>query len=504
MNILVISENFNIGGLETHINTYYKGLRNKVNFIFAFPKYKENGYLENAKIYTGFNFGYNSSIKEFCSDVHKLVDIIKEEKIDVVHVHPFYSVYPAIFAANLTNTKLVYTYHGYGSISFPAGINDMLLFMFALESRFNKVFCVSSNVIEYFDSIHNHNAMFLPNFIYEDDFQVHKVSKNKKWAIISRIDSDKYPSIIKFLDIVNNLDIDMIDIYGSGNMEDELKKYISKHKLTKKVFLKGFINNLNKSLDDYTGIIGLGRVIQEALCMNYPAIFIGYGKIAGVVDQKIYKEVKNINFVPATLDDIEISKLQKQIEEINSGKLSKYQFRDEVISDFGVSNLSKYINEIKTIAPESIDIINKIFNDIDNIDDKSDYFYNSRLIFNILYNRLSTYSKNVYFKNLLSDNLRYFLLEDKIDTNLQKSNSDIIELRNIEEIHKNDINSSINNVILDMNKKIDDLSEQNKKLKELLDQNQVLSEELLNYKKGKLYKASTKIYAWKSKFRRKK
>lgn len=473
MNVLVISENYTAGGLETHINTYYKSLRKKIKFTFAFSKYKDNGYLEGANIYTGLNLGFNVTIEKFCSDVKKLVDIIKKEKIDVIHAHPFYSIFPAIFAANITNTKLVYTYHGYGSINFVSNINDTVLFMFAVESRINKIFCVASNVLEYFKNMYNHNAMFLPNLIYEEDFPIHEISKSKKWALISRLDSDKYPSIIKFLGMTKELDISQIDIYGSGDMEVNLKKYIKDNKLGKKVFLKGYINNLNENLNDYTGTIGLGRVVQESLCMNYPTIFIGYGKVAGCVDKDVYNSVKTINFVPASLDDIEISEFKKQINEINKGNYKKYQLRNTVIKDFGISNTQTYMDELKKIKPDSIDILNKIYNDILNINNKEELFYNSREVFNILYNRLAIYSKNIYFKNLLVANLKQFELIENYDS-----------LKSL----LNDLNNKLSNVQNNLN--------------QFKTQNDILSDELNNYKKGKLYRLSDKIYSFKSKFKK--
>lgn len=490
MNVLVVSENYNQGGLETHINTLYKSLKNDINFVFAFSNYIENGYLQNAKIYTGLHLNYGVTIKDFCEDVSKLIEIIKNEKIDVVHIHPFYSIFAPIFAANLTNVKLVYTYHGYGSINFVSGINDTLLFMFAVESRINKIFCVASNVLEYFNSMHNHDALFLPNLIYEDDFPIHKISNEKKWALISRLDSDKYPSIVKFLDMLKELDISKIDIYGSGNMEDELKLYLKNRKISNKVHLKGFINNLNKHLDNYTGVIGLGRVVQESLCMNYPTIFIGYGKVAGLVDKTIYNKVKDINFVPSTLDDIDIKILQKQILDINNGNYKKYQMRNTVIKDFGKDNAIKYISELDKIEPNSIDVLNKIYNDISKISDKNDMFYNSKQVYDILYTRLSFYSKNINFKNVLSENQKYFNL-----ISLNENNKNQIQ----------ELENKINNSTIEIDKRIEDLKFVFKEeFEHLLNENANLSKELKNYQNGKLYKISTKIYSLKSKFKRKK
>ena len=201
MKILIVSEKFVKGGLETHINTYYDLIKDASDIYFAFSKYEDNGYLKDAKIYDNFNFNFNSTISEFCSDVENLVKIIRENNIDIVHVHPFYSFFPALFATAITNVKLVYTYHGYGSINFISSNIDSMLFLYGIENKVDKVFCVAENAIEYFKELHNQNIIFLPNIIDEDIYKEHDVINNKKWALISRIDADKYQSIIKFFDI---------------------------------------------------------------------------------------------------------------------------------------------------------------------------------------------------------------------------------------------------------------------------------------------------------------
>lgn len=429
MNVLVVSQNFSIGGLETHINTYYKALKEQVHFVFAFSNYKDNGYLEKAKIYKNLNLKYDITIQEFCDDVKKLVEIIKKEKIDVIHIHPYYSVFAPIFAANLTNTKLVYTYHGYGSINFISDINDTILFTFAVEARINKIFCVSSNVLEYFDAVHSHNTMFLPNLIYEEDFPPHKISNKKKWALISRLDTDRYPSIVKFIDMLKDLDIKKVDIYGTGDMEVKLNQYIKKKKLEKKVFLKGYINDLSKHLKGYTGTIGLGRVVQESLCMNYPSIFVGYDKVAGVITKDVYNKTKDINFVPAALDDISIEELQKQINDINKGEYDKYILRDDVIKDFGIQNAEKYQKELENLESNNLSVINKIYKDIKKLKNKNEYFYSSEKVFSILYQHLSYYDKNIYLKNILISNQKQFQLINRVNQ-LENQCESIVELNN--------------------------------------------------------------------------
>lgn len=471
MNILVVSEHFIRGGLETHINTYYDLIDKRKNkVIFAFSKYEDNGYLKNASIYTDFNFNYNSSVHDFLLDVKRLVDIINENDIDVIQIHPFYSLFPALFAANITNTKVVYTYHGYSSINFIQGMLDSLLFLFGIEYQINKIFCVSNNVFDNFIDYHNSNVIFLPNIIDEDIYNEHQVVLNKKWALVSRIDYYKYSSIVKFLKILPELDIDQVDVYGSGDYVDKLLVFLKENNLCKKVHLKGFVSDISKQINEYTGTIGIGRVTIESLCMNYPSILIGYNKVIGVITPQIYDKLKSINFVPSALEDISVETFNMCLKQINSGELSKYQFRKKIIEDFGKKNVNKYIEELKNIEPVSLSVVNEIFDCLNLIDNKELSFYNSIEIFNIVSSKLSFFSRNLnskIFSTIFSCNQSLITRQGDLENEFNQLRDDYVKLHDI------------------LLKKEDEIN--------------ALSKENLDYKIGKLYRLSTKIYSLKSK-----
>lgn len=469
MNLLIVSENFKKGGLETHINTYYDLInKNYNNVIFAFSNYEDNGYLKNAKIYTGFNFNFNVSIEGFIQDVERLIKIIKDNDIDTIQVHPYYSLFPAIFASKITNTKLIYTYHGYGSINFVRALNDSLIFSFAIEYGIDKFFCVTENVIKNIQDFHNENISFIPNIIDEDLYFEHKVSLNKKWALVSRLDSDKYSSIIKFLLMLPELNINKIDIYGSGNKLEDLKKFITKNHLNKKVNIMGFRKNMYESLDDYTGVIGIGRVVLESLCMNYPTILIGYNKVVGVIDKEIYDNSRNINFVPFMLNDISIEKFNNQLDKINNNKFKEFQFRNKVIKDFGKNQINHYIEEINNIHPQFLDVFRQTYDQIRKIYNQKEYFYTSYEVFLSIYDNLVGFSRNLYYKEL---SISYSYIYNLIS----KQNLLDQKLANLE----NKIN------------------ENDKIFKKLQEEN-------FEYKNGKLYKLSKKIYSFKSKLKKNK
>lgn len=104
---------------------------------------------------------------------------------------------------------------------------------------------------------------------------------------------------------MSNYDIKYIDILGDGNEFDNLNEYLKNNKLTQKVSLKGYSNKIyNEVNNKYNGIIGIGRVILEGLAMKIPCILIGNNKITGFVNEKVYNEIKDINFINRTTNII--------------------------------------------------------------------------------------------------------------------------------------------------------------------------------------------------------
>jgi hypothetical protein len=123
--------------------------------------------MENAKIYTGFHFCFNDTVSDFCDDVQRLIEIIETEKIDVIHAHPFHSFFAALFASQLTNIKLVYTYHGLGSFNFVGTNTTAAVFKYAFEiGAVAKLFSVSNRGVESFKKIgYNNQILELKKFL---------------------------------------------------------------------------------------------------------------------------------------------------------------------------------------------------------------------------------------------------------------------------------------------------------------------------------------------------
>ena len=438
MNVLIVSQNFTNGGLETQIKATTSSIYKNIKFFFAFGNYDESWNFNN--VYTGFHFSSSSTIAQFCEDVNKLINIIIENNINIVHAHPFYSLFPAIFAAKICNIQIVYTYHGIVSYNFPSMLNDKILFNMLVDYEIDKIFCVSTEGKKIIENIvlEKEKVVFLPNSINTRKFSETKINNNKCWALISRLDTDKINELFLIINNIKLLNIEKLYIYGNGNEEKNLQNYVCENHLENKIIFKGYCVNLYEELQGkYNGVMGIGRSIMEALSMNYPVILIGYNKISGVIDDNIYSIIKNQNFSNKSLPTISIDVCNKQINKIYNNKNYnsfysdfKNNFDSQVIAD-------KYYEELINIHPSSTLNLNAIFDELKNMN--SDFlFYNDINIYYILKKYLYIHcrfnNQNILFYNqefILNQSSKITQLEEKIleqDKIITKHNNEIIEL----------------------------------------------------------------------------
>lgn len=407
MNVLIVSENFLDGGLETHINSTVQSLKERINFFFAIKNYKEKWNFQN--VYTGFYFSASSTISQFIHDVDKLVKIIKENNIDIVHVHPFFSFFSSVFAAKLCGKPVVYTYHGIGSYNFTYQLNDTLLFNILLDFEVDKIFCVSKEGNKIFENIifEKDKLVFLPNSINTEKFSPIQMSNNKSWALISRLDDDKINEIKKLINILDLIDVQELHIFGDGTKKEFLEDFIQEKNLANKVFLEGHCDNLHEKLNrKFNGIFGIGRVAMESISMELPTILIGFNKITGVIDSKLYNTIKYNNFTNKYLSDISPETLKRQIEQIYNNTYDKtfYSSFKEEFSTKKISDL--YFDELKNINYSSTLNLKDLYNEIKTISNDQ-LFYNNYVIYNLFKNYFSFFIRQSHQKTLfiIGDNI---------------------------------------------------------------------------------------------------
>ena len=355
MNILVVNENFTGGGLETHIHSYYMELRERHHFVFAFGNFKSKLEFDEADVHLGFHFGWRCSVGEFVEDVERLIQLIQKEKIDVVHAHPFHSIFPAVIAGQLTGVPVACTHHGTYSFAFPGGVNEALLLYYAYTELVSCVFSVSGMDREALkDRAHVPNVVFMPNPIDSSVYRRHAVVNNRRWAVVSRLDGDlgKSSALEKLFALMPQLPIDSIDVYGDGAQRSQLEKCVEELGVADRIRFMGFQSDLYDRLDgNYNGIIGTDRVAMEGLTMGYPVLELGYDQICGMLYGDLLQKAKRCNFVANILPAVDGGMVASQLEQVYVTP-EQFDFRQEMVDTFDIQIIAQaYVEQLAALAP---------------------------------------------------------------------------------------------------------------------------------------------------------
>ena len=402
MNILVVSDNFTKGGLETRIATFWQSLKKDNKVWFCFANYEDRGLIDDDMVFKGFNFAFHETIAELKEDVDRLVDIIRKKKIDVLHVHPWFGLYAAYFAASMTGVKVVYTYHAVSSLNYNGNMYNELFMQEIITNAVSYVFCVSHQGLKAMQSINYPRVSLLYNPIVMERFQELSPAGSRKWALVSRLDSDKAPSVIRFLEILPELEIEEVDIYGDGDSAHIIKEAVDK--INKKVVLYGYCDDVIERLStgEYDGVIGQDRCAIEGLALGLPVLLIGFGKAIGLIDNRTYKAVSRSNFAPENLREKSSTEINKQIEVLYNDP-KKFNQRKKINADFNVDSISRqYINTLKGITAMGTPYTSDLYADIMSIPDSEKVlFHADRRVWDKFKYRVAPRTRNIYVKDMI-------------------------------------------------------------------------------------------------------
>lgn len=268
---------------------------------------------------------------------------------------------------------------------------------------------VSKIGVDCYKNIGYKNALLLGNPIDLKKFPVVEYVKNNKWLLISRLDSDKIVEIKLIISKMNDYGISQIDILGDGSEYEKLKEFIIENNLIETVCLKGYSDEIYSKVNNgYNGIIGIGRVVLEALAMKIPCILIGSNKITGYVNKKIYDEIKDINFINRTINSINNTIVNDaEIEEIHSDIVKNYEVEVVLKKYFTILKESEsiYMSNLVMLYKEIIEL-NK------NQNLRRCYFHKERMVYNLVDKYVNKFSIINEINNIfVNSNLAYELYD---------------------------------------------------------------------------------------------
>lgn len=290
-----------------------------------------------------FDFGEYGNIKDTISLVSFIIETIQSFKIGYVFANYNHTIFASSIACHITHTKLICTYHISDKIHSSKKFEDYF-FNYYILPKSNLNLCVSKEVYQQKKSYGTDNCIYAPNLIDKNIF--HKKNDTNAnqfyWTIVSRLDANKLPGILAFIDLLVSHKNIMLKICGDGNAKQELESYISDKNMTDRVDFLGTVSQkvVATTMQYSLGVAGVGRVVIESAMLGKPTVILGYERatVKGLLSKSNIETFGSANFtgrnysskIPEDLFDIDY--IQKHLEELDG--LSRY-FQDHFILDEG-------------------------------------------------------------------------------------------------------------------------------------------------------------------------
>ncbi|MFK5881564.1 MAG: glycosyltransferase family 4 protein [Sulfurospirillum sp.] len=339
------------GGQEIRIINEMLALREKGVEVFLacrdHAKIKEKAIQNNIKIFT-LPFKGSFDIKTILA----LKKIIKRHKIDIINTHSGKDSWVGGFAAKLSGIKFIRTRHLSNTIN-PSRfnfVNEMADFIFTTGESVRK------SMIEH-NRINSTKILSIPTGIDETVFDPIKFDKFECRKIFDIKDNEIAIGIIAVLrkfkrhDVFVSVAKQLIKKYpelklkfliaGDGPQKDFIKNLIKEHKLEKKIFMLGHINNTAEflsAIDIFTltsdSNEGVPQSVMQALLMNKPTVATDAGSTKDLLDEDSFSLIK-----PTENIDIMLNELSILIYLIKNKKIVPKDTRSHIIKQFSKNTM---------------------------------------------------------------------------------------------------------------------------------------------------------------------
>ena len=284
--LLIITENFTHGGLETQIRGQIQNLaRFGWDVYLACGDNFLNTHLpkEVKNVYYGLNFSPLATVNDLKKTTSEIIGIIEKKKITHIHAHPFTSILPSILAGIQSNTPVITTIHGPASLSTGYGENFDRLNISALLLS-SKVISVSKEVSDILLQS-GIKSEVLPNAVgFKDSGHRFKLKSlhQTRWIIAARLDIDKTVGLKMFISTAIRAGVKEIAVAGDGSEYTNLKQWCER-RFQNQVKLIGYIENLQEILPQYDACAGMGRVVLESASQGIPTCLVGYDGVKSII-----------------------------------------------------------------------------------------------------------------------------------------------------------------------------------------------------------------------------
>jgi glycosyltransferase involved in cell wall biosynthesis len=352
--ILHIIDNLGRGGAETMLVTVTKQLGDFNNIIVTL--YPENEFGEDLKCDQLICLNLQSNF-HIPAAAFKLRKIIKENNVDIVHSHLFWST----VVARLGTPKkipLITTIHSFVASSLEYRPWRMhVIEKLTYKVRKSIIVAVAKGALdEYFNFINvkPHKACSLYTFVdpavFNEENNIQKENVSPVFRIVSVGNLKEQKNHRFLLDAFKELKNENIclDIYGKGQLEPSLQKTIDEQQI--KVTLKGQVKDIQKRIKQYDLFVmsslyeGFALSVLEAMALRMPLLLSDIVSFKEqCADTAVYYDLNNSSDF--------VSKLKALMKDQHQLKMLGEAAKKRVLENF---TLEKHLQQLKGIYADTL------------------------------------------------------------------------------------------------------------------------------------------------------
>jgi len=342
--ILILTNSIDMGGRETRLLEEMKVLTSKhqisLHLINMFNNKSERAtnLLSEYALVTDYNL--SSAVSDISIDfvmdtTAQIISYCRLHNIQALYIHNSdIEAMIGSFVAQQLKIPIFCTLHGKGMV-FSNRLNPVLHFIFyhLIAPSISLLVTMSHSLHDIVVKYPFPKVLALPNLVDTEYFSPNIENANKnsdKWIIVSRLSIEKYVGIFKFIEYAYKSGINGIDIAGDGILKEFIESEVKECGLEDYVTFLGEKTINGELLDQYKVVVGVGRVILEAIANQSLAFIIGTGGnefMSGFVNEGNIAEVGYENFTGRNLKSLSYEDFKQQLEifdEINVQKLRQY------------------------------------------------------------------------------------------------------------------------------------------------------------------------------------
>lgn len=472
MNILVVTEVFLIGGLETNIAGEIRSLIKQGHSVYlAVGKEFDTSLIpsEVTGIISNLDLNHNIGSEEFSNTINSLRKYIRHNNIELLHAQPFYSIIISAIVAELENKALVLTLHG--PVSFANYFSPIFKFLLTdiILPNVNIAYVVSAEMKELSLAFSSEsNVQILPNGIELTQHDERSI-KDERWVCVSRLDEQKIVGVLEFIKYAKAIGLPGVVIMGDGHAKGTLEQEISANNLSNYVEFAGYESDVRTAITSYSGVAGMGRVVLEGIAAKRRVILVGYDGVKAVLNPETFEKAAWCNFSGRNFDTITTEQLKCELSSISDKDLDSCY---DIINDgYNVDNIwLHFSSSVACILNNPFSSTDSFLRKIYSLITTGDvYFprYENLYFSDAIYALISQIIFNI---NNESVRQHFCLLEQKRNCEqLKQNNISIAEIQSIIELSQKNISINADRLYGDFDKRINKLITYNDELIGVID-----------------------------------